>query len=338
MNRREKTLAIVFGVAVGVWILYSVVTSRIIDPLRSRSDQIAALEIQVASKQTDAMMAEQAAEELLRWRRLALPSDPSRAQTLYLEYVRRSLEESGITRPTFRPSPAGRPGEHYTPIGISIEAQCQLRELTRFLKEVAEAPLLHQVRHLRIQPVLKDDRIEAFDCSISLEALAMADSFTKDELPTRETAAEALRDRPRRKIDEFDLFVRKNLFQPSELVLRPSTGGAGPQVVSGRDERKDYDVAASILLDGVSQIWLRHRASQSRKVVTEGGTIEIGGLTATVLKILPDVVLLQVDGKVGSIRIGQNLASWKPMEDAATEETPSSSTNEAASAPERPES
>lgn len=336
MNQRERTLAIVLGVAVGGWLLWGIVTSRVIDPLRARGDQIAALEIQITEKKTDLLLAEQSAEELLNWRRQALPSDPSRAQTLYLEYLRKSMEDAGITRPTFRPNPTGRGGEHFTQIGISIDARCQLRELTKFLRQIAEAPLLHQVRHLRIQPVVTDDQIETFDCSISLEALSMTDSFAEQELPTRKSAAEALAEKPIRKDDEFDLFVRKNPFQPTELVLRPSTGAGGSQAVSSRDERDDYDVAASILLDGVWQIWLRHRGNQSKTVIAEGGKIEIGGLTATVLKILPDVVLLQVDGKIGSVRIGQNLATWKATEDAAPGEAPPASTDETAKASDSP--
>src|SRR5690606_31294856 len=103
---------------------------------------------------------------------------------------------------------------------VTVEAQASLDELTQFLTEFYETPLMHQVRRLRVQPVLKEDKIEGFDLSLAAEALSMPDAIAIDRLPSEEEAALALSDIPDRESAEFAVFASKNIFQPTEWVDR----------------------------------------------------------------------------------------------------------------------
>jgi hypothetical protein len=322
-------LLIGFGAVVGLWLLWTVVRSRIVEPLRQRDDQIAALAADVAAKERLLNRARRAAEEVEAWRLVALPGDVSLAQTLYLDQLRRTLERSGIERPTIRTSRPIKRGEDYSRIPVGVEARCQLNEITSFLRQLDEAPTLQQIRRLRIQPVVKDGRIEAYDCSLSIEALSMPDALAKDALPTREVAQAVLAKRPPRADHDFQLFAAKNPFQPTEIVDRGQRRDP-PDAPRTRDERGDYYLVAAVTVDGHSEVWLRNRSNNARKVVPEGGAIEIDGFQGKVLKVSPDSVLLQVDDRVGPLSIGKNLAAWKPSPSADSDQTPKSSTDDAA--------
>lgn len=329
MNARERNLLIGLGAVVGAWILWTVVRSRIVEPLRLRDEQIVALASDVAAKERQVERAKRAAERIEQWRLVALPGDVSLAQTLYLDQLRRTLERSGIERPTIRTSRPIKRGDDYSRVPVGVDARCQLNELTSFLRQFDEAPILHQIRRLRIQPVVKDGRIEAYDCSLSIEALSMPDALAKDRLPTREDAEAVLAKRPPRADHDFQLFAAKSPFQPTEIVDRGQRREPSESQRT-RDERNDTYLVAAVTVDGASEIWLRNRSSNARKVVPEGGAIEIEGFQGTVLKVSPDSVLLQVDDRVGPLSIGKNLAAWRPSADADADQTPKSSTDDAA--------
>lgn len=325
MNQRERLL--VFGLAaiVGGWILISVVRSRLIEPLRQRDEQIVGLQDQVYRKETDLLAAQRAASELTGWRHVALPADDSVAQTLYLDAIRRMLVDAGIDRPSLRP---GRPMERagiFTRLPINIEARCDLDKITAFLRAFEQAPMLHQVRRLRIQPVVVNDKIEAFDLSMAIEAVSMEDAFAKDALPTPESLAKAFGDRPQRGEGDFSLFAKKNPFQPT-LIVRQSAGPKSEgESDADSDERGDCYISATLYVDGNWELWMTRKSSQQRTVVRQGEQIKVGGMTADVVRIEPDAVYLKVGDKMGSVSIGANLSSFRPEDaESAPAESPAS--------------
>jgi hypothetical protein len=311
VNQRERVLAIGLGTVVGGWLLFSTVKSRIIEPLRARDGQIMALRGQIEAKKTELAAAQKGAMELSGWRRASLPADESVAQTLYLDYIRRLLSEAGIDRPTIRPGRSINRADVYSRLPVTVDARADLAKLTAFLREFEAAPLLHQIRRLRIQPVLKDDKIEAYDLSMSLEAVAMPDSFSKDTLPTAELVGDALANRPSRGDQEFKIFVEKNPFQPTAVTSSLMRNAADKPASSQVDERSEYYVRAILFVEGEGVAWFVKQGSDDKKSMKKGDKLEVGGFSGTVLAIESDSVQLQVNELIGSVRLGKTLADWK---------------------------
>lgn len=328
MNQRERLLVIGLGSILGAWLLWGFVRTRLIEPLQSRDAQIVALQGDVEKKKKDLMVAQHAATELSQWRQVALPADESVAQTLYLDELRKMLTSAGMDRPALRPGRSIKRGDIFSRIPVNIDCRCSLAELTTFLRSFENSPYLHQVRRLRLQPVLKDDMIVDFDVSLAIEAVSMVDSFSKDSLPKLDNAKLAYGERPDRSDKEFSIFAKKNPFQPTEVVKANKEPEKTDSSKSTADETQDNYITATLFVDGKWEIWLTNRSNQSRKVIREGEKFEVGGMSGEIVRIEGNAVVLKVGEKTGTVRIGNNLASWKASEDAKPAEPTTSASNE----------
>ena len=328
MNQRERMMAIGLGSILGAWLLWGFVRSRLIEPLQSRDTQIIGLQGEVEQKRRALMVAQHAATELSLWRQVALPADESVAQTLYLDELRKMLTESGMDRPSLRPGRSIKRGEIFSRIPVNIDVRCNLAELTSFLKKFEYSPYLHQIRRLRLQPVLKDDMIVDFEVSLAIEAVSMVDSFSKDSLPKPDNAKIAYGERPPRQDQDFSLFAKKNPFQPTEVVNAKKEAPKTDAAKGGSDETRDHYISATLFVDGKWEIWLTNKSDKSRKVVREGEKFEVGGMSAEIVRIEGNAVVLKVGDKLGTVRIGNNLASWKASEDAKPAEPATSASTD----------
>jgi hypothetical protein len=331
VNARERLLAIGLGTVVGGWLLISTVKSRIIEPLRAKDGQILALQSQIETSKTQLAAAQRGAMELSGWRRASLPADDSVAQTLYLDFVRRLLSEAGIDRPTIRPGRSIERAGIFSRLPVTLDARADLEKLTAFLKAFEDAPLLHQIRRLRIQPVLKESKIESYDLSMSLEGVSMPDSFAKDTLPTKESAGDLVAHRPARRDQEFKVFVEKNPFQPTAVTSASAAASEKKDSASAKDERSEYYLRAVLFVEGEGIVWFVKQGVDEKKILKTGEKLEIGGLSATVDAIESDGVRLKVGDGVGIVRLGKSLADWKKIassESATTTATSSPSEGE----------
>jgi limonene-1,2-epoxide hydrolase len=251
--------------------------------------------------------------ELSSWRKASLPADDSVAQTLYLDFIRRLLSEAGIDRPTIRPGRSVERAGIFSRIPVTVDARADLAKLTAFLKAFEDSPLLHQIRRLRIQPVLKENKIESYDLSMSLEGVSMPDSFAKDTLPTKESAGDLVALRPARRDQEFKVFVEKNPFQPTAVTSASAVIGERKDSAAVTDERSEYYLRAVLFVEGEGIVWFVKQGADEKKILKAGEKLEVGGLSATVEAIEPDAVRLKVGDGVGIVRLGKNLADWKKV-------------------------
>ena len=86
------------------------------------------------------------------------------------------------------------------------------------------------------------------------------------------------------------------------------------------DETGDHYISATLYVDGKWVIWLTKKSDMTRKVFQEGQKLEVGGMSAEIVRIEGNAVVLKVGDKLGTIRIGNNLASWKASENTKTAE------------------
>jgi hypothetical protein len=313
-------LAIGLSTVIGGWFLYSTMKSRIVEPLRARDGQILALMSQIQTKESELAAAQRGAIELSGWRKASLPADESVAQTLYLDYIRKLLSDAGIDRPTLRPGRSIDRADVFSRLPVTVDARADLDKLTVFLRSFENAPLLHQIRRLRIQPVIKESKIESYDLSMSLEAVAMPDSFSKDSLPTLQDVGDILAQRPQRSDVEFKVFVEKNPFQPTAVTSASAEKKKDEKGGGSVDERGEYYLRAILFVEGQGVVWFAKQGGDAKKVIREGEVLEVGGFRGTALRIDSDSVRLQVNDGIGDVSLGKNLSSWTKKETAAPKE------------------
>lgn len=312
MNQREKLLAGVIVLILGYFGIEWFVTKIIAGPLREKDELLASAEKQVQAKQAELMNCRAAQFDLERWKSRALPANISLAQTLYQDYLHRQLAAAGIERPTITPSsPSNARGkEAFVRLPYHVQAQCDLKQLTRFLYSFYQSGVLSQIHRVSLSPIVRDDRLKAFDVSLDIEAVSMHDAKSKDALPAPPTGTT-----PARTIEEYALISELNVFSPTKWTAKSAPIVAAPKSKPPAvDDRGNFYVRGTVIVDGIANLWLTNDKTKSRIVIPEGKELKIAGMEATVVKITSDQVVLRVDDKLGEVRLGGNLASWKQVE------------------------
>ncbi|MFO0944696.1 MAG: hypothetical protein U1D30_01925 [Planctomycetota bacterium] len=307
MSSREKILSMLIGGLLGFLALQYVVNKRILEPLHAKDAEINNLLAQVATKQQELVIARDAVFDIEQWKQKSLPPEPGLAQTLYQDYLRALLEKSGIAKPKITPAAPNAQGENMRRLPFAVSARCDLSQLSRFLYDFHTSHLFHQVRRLQLTPAIQDGKLIGFDVNLSIEAISLPDALAKSELPKPKTNPAA---KPPAPPGVYDLFVKKNLFQPTNLVDAQAKVEVVADTATNKDERADFYLTATLEENGIAKLWLTNRQTNTRMVVLQGEDLKIGGFAATVIQISSQQVLLKIADKVGAVRLGRNLASW----------------------------
>jgi hypothetical protein len=149
---------------------------------------------------------------------------------------------------------------------------------------------------------------------MEVETLLLKDAVGKDKLEVVTKGA--------RKIEDFKLLADKNFFQPTNLVALSE-----PRALPKEDDRRKYFfTAAATGRNGVMELWFTHESTKKSKVVSVGDKLEIPGMSAMVVRFDSEenLVMLRVGEKVGAVRLGRDLSTWKETADrpATVTQTP----------------
>ncbi|MBL9124701.1 MAG: hypothetical protein JNG90_13780 [Planctomycetaceae bacterium] len=285
MQKREKVLAGVVGLLVlgfaGNWLFQQALQG----PLNARYERITKLKNDIARKEKELRLAQQAGKKLTAWQRQSLPRDPEVARSLYQEWLLDEVSRAGFKLPNVDSGQATAKKGAYQRIAFSVRGQATLEQLTRFLYDFYRANHLHQIQRLSINPVANSPEL---DLSLSIEALILPDSDRKDRLSTERStrlASEALSD--------YRVLVERNFFGQ----------GAG-----------DYDAAdfaqltAITDVDGAPQAWFKLQTSGETLRLSEGQSFEIGQFRGTVAEIRPPDLIVASDDQRWLLTLGENLS------------------------------
>ena len=308
MNKREKILAILVCATVGSLVGDRAVKRYVWAPLRDKEAQLSSasqrLE-QARAKSNDALRARVEFED---WRRRALPPNVGLAQTRYQEFLRGLLSDAKIDRPLVTPRQPSRRRSNFVRLAFQVELRCKLDQLERFLADFFQSDLLHQIRTVSVTPVIEKSKITTFNVSMKIEAVSLRDAVATDDLPIASGSDTDADTRPP------SLFVARNLFQPTKFVPPEVAAAANATPAKKKveipDGRKDI-FATGVVIDGDARIWMTNRKTNTKTVLGEGDELRIGDQTATILRINASNVVLRWGDKVGSVRLGESLASLK---------------------------
>ena len=311
MSARERLLALAVVGVLGVVGLRWGLNRYWFEPMSDRSAHIQRLQSQLLTRQGELYEAKVAKLHFDQWRRTALPRDLCLAQTLYQDYLRGLLEDASVTRPSITALAPRARGETYAVLVFSVRAECGLDRLSQLLRGFYQAPYLHAIRRLNIQPVGEDGRVASFDVLLAIEALAMPDTVATENLPTLDS------DGPRERTVPSDwstLLVEKKLFQPTRFAAPPPPPAkiAAVQATASPkpDDRGNIYVVGTVVVDGAANLWLVNRRTGEQLRFAEGSELRVDGMDANVLHVSPESVLLEVDGQVGTVRLRQSLLDW----------------------------
>ena len=329
MNQRERALATITALVVGCVILQWVYAAKIRDPLRVLDTNRASILEQVNVKQRELMDCQDAQFDLENWRKLALPADVKLARTLYNKALFDLLLKAGIEEPKIDPSPVqevkgkasrsvvgrGRATDnYYVVLPYQVTVRCSLEKLTRFLHGFYSANLLHRIENMGITPSVKDGSLADFSVSMTVQAISMYDALTKDSLPEASDDKVIWRKDQTRPLEQYALVAAKNFFQPTQIVKNGDSVAPTVALKPERDDRKDLKVTAAHVIDGIGELWVRHQKTKELIIVNEGQELNVSGMRAIVKSVSPSQVLLEVNGKVGAVRLGRYLDSWQAIE------------------------
>lgn len=313
MNNREKILAAAVAILFAYMGLQWIVTKRIIEPLRAKDVELANLELSMKTKEAEVTKAKQAEADVENWKSRALPQKTDLARTLYQDYLRTLCADAGISNTTTTSTRPNARGTYFTRLPFTLRAPgCDLMQLTKLLYAFYSSDILHQIRRISLKPVIERGRLREFDVTLSIEAISMSDALAKDDLPKLKAPPKGTpAPPPKRPITDFELFAKKNPFQPSRFIKSDEIVRS---TEPDHDERADYYVFGTVVEDGVGKVLLKNSKAGKILKVPVGEEVKIGGLQAKVVEVLPGQrVVLQVGSQLGSVVPGRSLASWSAL-------------------------
>ena len=326
LQKREKVL---LGAAGGALVLAILALLLLFsDP---RSDET--LRIQRDSLRTELLKKDndmrQAAEEsrlLAEWRRRSLPSDVVVARSLYQDWLRVLCDRAHLNGVTVHSERTEGHRGAYTRIPFSIRADAGLKEIVAFLYGFYTAGHLQQIQRLHIAP--SQDKRD-FDITVTIEAIALPDAAQKYQLSKEPGHALSSETAYRDEIvgrNFFAVYVPPPPARPVGPTRERTPGPEDPdKLAKSKGFSMDFAEFTKITAftkdkdEGVWRVWLEDQLAGRGKTwqLKEGDEFKVGKATGQVRTISPDgdEVIIQFDGKVRALRMGQTLREGKELKE-----------------------
>ncbi len=245
MQDREKKLAILLTLVVGVWMGRPLVERMFLAPVRAARQEQAQARAQFNVKSDEEFQLLVAQQQLFDWRGQSLPPDPSTAQRVYKEWLMDLAAPSGFTTPEpTLPSIGTRSrGADFVQVPVGLEAKATFDQLATFLFHFHRVNLLHRIDSLDIespgpdgQPIL----------SVQLTAKGLALSDIEDRLrlfPRALLAQPASREQTTLTVKEAETFPTGEFLAmvDRELIRVVQTAGTTWTVERGAEDTLPAD-------------------------------------------------------------------------------------------------
>ena len=306
LNRRERLLGIIMAAVLAGVALFQVIDKILLARLHTANEQLRNLQSEVATKEKRLQQALRLQVRLAEWQGTSLPPDAQTAQSLYGEFLFKlmqdcQLEERSVTAENVSP------GKYFTRIPFTVTARCTLENLTAFLYRFHEPNLLHQVRHLLVRNAKGPDG-KLLDVRIGVEGLALHSAPARNELIP--AGQESHPRPPDPKLADFAIIGRTNIFEPFREPPKPVPPPPSQPVV---------DVAREIYLTGTTTVgdqqlaWLYDKRTDGKLPIEVGEELDIAGLQGRVASVTYSGILLEIDDKVWSLKLGRNLREMREV-------------------------
>lgn len=207
LTKREKILA---SVVVGSLLIVTVVFAigRVTAWFNDKSDAIVQLQGTIGKQETTIKRGKVAEQQIAQWRERSLPDDPTRARSLYLNWLRQRAVHVKLDGLKINTLATGREGNVYFKHGFGLNARGSLQQLIQFLHDFYSVDQLHRITRLTAKPI---NNSKELDIKIAIEAIAIPGAPDREALPDPGPL-----DRLRRKdVQEYvQTIMNRSLFSP----------------------------------------------------------------------------------------------------------------------------
>jgi len=286
MQKREKILAGVVGIALAAFGGKALFDRMLQSPLQARHDKIERLEKEIAKKEQILSRARDATRQLETWEAQSLPADAARARSAYQNWLLELVAGAELSRPHVDSGEiVSKPGV-YEKIPFTVRGRGTLEQLTRFLHSFYSADHLHQIQRLGITPIPNTNELEL---SLAIEALVLPGATRQEQLsknPAKRLVGPARED--------YEPILARNLF-----------GDGG----SSAFDAADFAFLTAILdSNGLPEAWLTLRTTGEVLKLRQGDSFEVGQFRGNVAEILDQDIVVNSDDERWLITLGENLS------------------------------
>lgn len=329
LNQRERILAWGAGSLLSLALVqfgYNWVQSL----FEARQTQIDALKRDIADKNAAVLRGKKAIKKLAGWQHRSLPSDPVLARSLYKNWLARLVERTRLAKADVSlGADMPKPGI-YVKVPVTLRGQGTMEQVVQFLFDFYQADHLHYIRQLTLTPIAGSESPggpspgggppiaapapgpvpppggfggpggfglggpnaggQKYEIVMGIEALILPGADHRDQLSDAKAERLAFNDAEsyRKTITE------RNFFSPYRRIVEA-------------DPAADTYVTAVVKKEGKYQVWINLRSSGKMLKLHEGETFDLGKEKATVSRIEPHSVEIEVGGRQRLVTLGKNL-------------------------------
>ncbi|MCA9261477.1 MAG: hypothetical protein KDA61_19810, partial [Planctomycetales bacterium] len=242
MSPREKKLAAFVGIALVLWFANSGLT-RYRGALDRASNAHLAAATELAEAETAVFRGQRAQSRLNRWRRQSLPTDQDVAESLYQDWLKQSLQKSGLEIKSLRDTSTMRRTDEHSHIEVLVEVAGSLQQLTQFLQNFYASNHLHRISKATLAPT--EDRRQV-NATLNIDGLILPKCPRTDQLAegAGPLDAQALGDAVK-SINARNLFA---VYEPNQR-----TANGNEREFTGRDMWAKNSEAAETKLTSIYQ-------------------------------------------------------------------------------------
>jgi hypothetical protein len=305
INKRERYLIVLIVAIGGSYGLFLAVRGLFLGPLDAQVTQIRTLTSELASKERQKEEIFNASARLAEWKKLSLPGDEGDALALYLDFLFKLMRDCHFEDPTVSADKTQR-AKSFTSIPFTIRGKVSLDNLTEFLYRfhAYEPKVMHQVRALTIGR--SDGKSKNLSVTIMVAAIALdgaphrASLISEGEDPRKMTIADV-------PLEKFAVISKKNIFEPHREAAPKEADK--PQV----DAPRFVVYTACIQTGDEPEAWIYDRLNNENKFLRAGDDLEVAGLKAKIVSVAASNMVLQMDDKEWSLKLGKNLRELKEI-------------------------
>jgi hypothetical protein len=294
MTSRMKWLLVACVGVFGLYMIDALYRGWIEQPQTELNRRIETLSNDLTESKQQQLQSQKTGRRLAEYSARALPSDPMLARSSYQEWLLALVDQNKFTATSVdasQPVPLeiksrtkkGKRIRIGHRIDYSLRGQASLAKLAEFLDQFRKAGHLHKIRAVTLNPIGNEGRL---DINLSIQVLSMEASANESDVGNWTMVPDAQESlKPAATLVRRNPFARGFANALNDVQLRAITTNR----------------------EGVIEAWFAADARGSIKKVPAGSNIPLALHDITVVEILRDKVLVNVNQEPQWIRMGESV-------------------------------
>jgi hypothetical protein len=296
MTSRMKWLLAACAGVFGLYMIDALYRGWIEQPQTELNRRIETLRNDLTESKQQQLQSQKTGRRLAEYSARALPSDPMLARSSYQEWLLALVDQNKFTATSVdasQPVPLeiksrtkkGKRVRVGHRIDYSLRGQASLAKLAEFLDQFRKAGHLHKIRALTLNPIGNEGRL---DINLSIQVLSMESSANESNVGNWTMVPDA----------------QESLKPAAALVRRNPFARGFAKALNDVQLR-----AITTNREGVIEAWFAADARGSIKKVPAGSNIPLALHDITVVEILRDRVLVNVNQEPQWIHMGESVGN-----------------------------